>query len=187
MFPRSARFLTLVCVAFAAAGCASTGAPPGSAGTVGDDSERAAAVPPLYALLGEREALDLTSSQIAALDSIGTWLSSANGPLIDELFERGILRGDDPVLRDTDPPRIDRDGRPLLVEIGANNDAAEAAIQGILTDEQQTEVCRVFRRERRDRLSEVPRSTARLGVATGFGSPDVANYVWPWCDGDGET
>jgi hypothetical protein len=133
-------------------------------------------------LLGEREALGLTSSQIAALDSLGTWLASTNRPMLEELFDHGIRRDDDPVRREDDPPRVDRQGRPpLLEEIGANNQAAEAAIQGLLTDEQQATVCAVFTRSDKESSSSVSRSTARFGVAPGFGAPDVANYTWPWC------
>jgi hypothetical protein len=170
-------------------GCASAGETPtgGRPPSDGDSSERAAAVPPVYALLGEREAVGLTSSQIAALDSIATWLSSTNAPLIEDLFERGIRRDDDAVRREADPPRADRDGRPLIREIGANNLAAEAAIQGLLTEDQQSRVCTVFSRSGTDRLSSVPRGTARLGVAPGFGAPDVVNYRWPWCESEEDS
>src|SRR5690606_22712918 len=112
-------------------GCASAG---GQAGvgldtSLNDSAERAAAVPPVYALLGERETIGLTSAQIAALDSLAIWLATTNRPLLEELSERGVRRNDGP----TQEPGVARLGPPLLEEIGANNEAAEAAIQGLLT------------------------------------------------------
>jgi hypothetical protein len=165
-------------------GCASGNPPvdgvPGSA--VGDLSERAAAVPPIYSLLGQREALALSSDQIAALDSIGMWLESANRPLIDEVFDRGVRRDPDPILREGDPPRLSREGRPMLVDLAENNEAAEAGVGAVLTADQRGSVCALFRRLREDPRREIPHSTARLRVAPGFGAPDGGNYRWSWCE-----
>ena len=176
------RFTVACLAASGLTSCASAGGQLGTgASQTADASERAGAVPPVYALLGEREAIRLTSMQIAALDSVAIWLDSTNRPLVEELFDHGIRRDDDPIRREGDPPRVDREGHPLLAEIGANNEAAEAAIQGLLTEEQRGTVCTVFSRARKERPNTVPRSTARLGVAPGFGAPDVVNYTWPWC------
>jgi hypothetical protein len=50
--------------------------------------------PPVYALIGHRARLNLTSEQVATLDSIGQSVHQDNSPLIRRLREmRGDFRG----------------------------------------------------------------------------------------------
>jgi hypothetical protein len=135
--------------------------------------------PPVYALLGYRDQLQLTSAQIASLDSIGRSLESQNRPILDRLA--GVRRG-------VEPPRDEQEYRALVEQVYANNRAGQDAVRGVLNETQRTRTCELFRpspdeqrraeRRNNSRMQETRRS--RRGMVqdtlafTGSG-------VWTWC------
>ncbi len=123
--------------------------------------------PPVYALLGEREELRLTSEQVATIDSIGRWLHEANAPHLLTLNgapgERTVAE-EDTLLA-------------LLEEIHENNSSAGAAIEDLLNDTQEAQVCEMFaedleeERETREMRRREAHTDSIIGALT----------VWPWC------
>lgn len=79
-----------------------------------------APVPQVHGLLGERERLQLSTEQVAALDSIGAWLGS-------EARRLDLESGQ------TDAARSER--------IGTLDRRATAAVEALLTPAQRTLVC----------------------------------------------
>lgn len=125
--------------------------------------------PPVYALLGEREELRLTSEQVAAVDSIGRWLYAANAPHLQVLNgapgERTVAEEDTLIA--------------LLEAIHVNNTAAGAAIQELLNDTQEAQVCEMFAESRED---EEERDTREMRRREAFADSIMgALTVWPWC------
>lgn len=153
------------------------------------------ATPPVYALLGQRQALNLTSAQIQVLDSIGTGLQAQNSEAMRQIRE---IRGDD-VYRPRRLSQQDIDRmRPLLDQVRENNRRAQERVQATLTTEQQQRVCELFR-EGRDRRrgsgdergnrddSQRRRPNDRPGMRPGMGGGMYADSlmgpqrVWIFC------
>ncbi|HET7273983.1 MAG TPA: hypothetical protein VFI91_02320 [Longimicrobiaceae bacterium] len=159
---------TLVMMALAiSAGCSAPSAAPPDVEPVGTVLQ--VRPPPVYALLGERQELRLTSEQVAALDSIGSWLNAANAPLFLELNgEPG------------DPSVVDRATMVSLVEqIHENNTAAGEAVRDLLDDTQEGKVCEMFAIDPDD--AEEFRERRRRSARTD--SIIQSLTVWPWCGG----
>lgn len=137
--------------------------------------------PSVYALLGEREDLGLTSAQISALDSIGTWLSTANRELRDDV---GGVRRDR-----TSPDDLPEATRSALDRIRDNNAQAMRGIEATLTPDQRDSVCRM-ERERRERRAE-ERSDRPDRPQPTRGRFDVrgpgGEMLWSWCQPPAET
>ncbi|HEX8274752.1 MAG TPA: hypothetical protein VF615_19120 [Longimicrobiaceae bacterium] len=136
----------------------------------------AAAAPTVYALFGHREALALSSAQVAAIDSIGGWLQLRNEALLDSL-----RLGDD-----GRTSRLPADSADALMErIRANQRAAVDGVAAALTAEQRGRACQLFaeqrgERERRSRggrpsLARRPRGSARDTL------PGGPRARWGWC------
>ncbi len=128
--------------------------------------------PPIYSLLGFRVDLRLTSTQIAALDSIAQRVEEENRALIDEL-----QRTSEPRRRQTGALVVTRDGEPLLAAIRSNQREAGDAVGAILDEQQRTTVCRLF--ERPDRRGQEGRRTSvdSDSVQSGLQQP----VGWAWC------
>jgi Spy/CpxP family protein refolding chaperone len=140
--------------------------------------------PPIYALLGQREKLELTSAQVTALDSLGTWIATVNSPLTMQLREmRGEIRPR-PVTG-AEPQEV-AEVEPIVERIRANNRQAMEGVKAVLTPEQQTKTCELFHNQRNDardpRGARSPRANqrrpgmARDSVMTG------RSRTWEWCD-----
>lgn len=138
--------------------------------------------PPVHALLGEREALGLSSEQIDALDAVGQQVHAENHPLLLQVRELDEGRRH-PLARD----EILR----LAGRIHVNNHQAMERVRGILTERQRTDTCAA---------SASSRTTARglRTVAQGgpagplgtvgppatvlqLGSHPQHGPVWSWC------
>jgi hypothetical protein len=136
--------------------------------------------PPIYALLGHRERLELTSAQINGLDSIAVQLKEENDELIDELAERSDLARDQTALI------VSEEGQPILEEIRDNNREASEAVGRLLTSTQQTTTCDIFelgdddRRRGRDR----PRIRGADPEAADSIWRMLQSRTWPWCGAD---
>ena len=131
--------------------------------------------PPIYALIGHRDRLELSSQQINGLDSIAVALKDENDGLIDELQERSeITRNQTGLI-------VGDEGRPLLEQIRDNNREASEAVGRLLTSDQQTTTCDLFSIDR-DRPRN--RRTRVRGA-----DPEAADSIWrsleartwPWC------
>lgn len=143
--------------------------------------------PPVYALMGHRETLGLSARQVAALDSIGSWLSAADRPFLRR------LNGAAP------RPRGDTAVANAERALAGNRARAARGVEGLLTDGQRTRTCELFR-------PPPPRAAERRRPGTGpapFGGPggrggpggisrapapaagggmtDLAFFHWPWC------
>lgn len=154
--------------------------PPGGPGTVA----MTAPPPPVYALIGRREALGLSARQVAALDSIGAWVSAADRPVLRRLNEVLARR------RGTDTAVVNAE--QLLA---ANRERAAQGVHALLTTEQRTRTCELFRAPEprageRSRRAAAPiggggGSVERAGrpgsAPPGGAAMEVAFYRWPWC------
>jgi hypothetical protein len=135
--------------------------------------------PPIYALLGYRDRLELTSDQIVQLDSIATGLKTENSLLIDELEEKSSVRRNQPGLV------VGEEGKPVLESIRDNNRGAAEAVGRALTSTQQEATCDLFRLDRddRDRRRGSRRPTMR-GVDEAAADSvwrSLEARTWPWC------
>jgi hypothetical protein len=133
------RVLSLAAAALAAAACAGT-APRPEPRTLA--AYRDAQTPPVYALLGEREELALSSGQVNTIDSIAEALRERNRPLADQLRGMTGSGAGGPVRR---PRSAEEEARflPVLEEIGRNNREAMDAVGRALSDEQRGKVCQM--------------------------------------------
>lgn len=134
--------------------------------------------PPIYAVIGARSDLELTSRQVASLDSIAVAIQAMNRPLIEE------LQSVSPAAR-TGVRRVTDEGEPILDQIRANSRKASEGVHALLTEDQRTEVCTLFdRSDNGGRNSEgrrgpgappaAPRDSA-MANRPGFGPR------WYWC------
>lgn len=120
---------------------------------------------PVYALLGLREELELTSAQVVALDSIGLQLQRRNTPISQRLPAPGA--------RPTRGVQVDT---AALRQLRENRRAAATGVQEVLTEAQQTRVCEIYRRRDAQTRREVRQQpTTRGGVLL------TRPPVWPWC------
>lgn len=134
--------------------------------------------PPVYSLLGYRDRLDLTSAQVAALDSVARAVQEQNRPLVEELREQ-TQRARPQSRR----PVVTEEMQPLLERISENNRAAMAAVQEVLTPEQEATACRLAAGPS-DRPQ--PERRARGGARRGTAPADslrgtLGGRVWSWC------
>lgn len=138
----------------------------------------AAAAPTVYAVLGHRERLGLSSAQVAAIDSIGDWLQRGNAPLLDSLRLNGDGRSSLP-----------GDSADAVMErIRANQRTAVDGLAAALTAEQRARVCALFAEQRgergraeRGRRERGPRPLlARRGSARDT-LPGGPRARWGWC------
>ncbi len=134
--------------------------------------------PPIYALFGYRQQLDLTAEQISALDSIAQQLQAENSPLLRELQRNA-------------PPQ--RAGAEVMAgdsatfeQIRQNRRRAVEGVREVLTEQQQARVCELFRESPGQRQMRAERSPSRRpdartrrGVPPGEAAGE--REVWSWC------
>ena len=150
-------------------------APPGERFGGRTTHPAAAAAPTVYAVLGHREQLGLSSAQVSAIDSIGGWLQARNEPLLDSLR-----------LRDDGRSRLPRESADAVMEaIRANQRAAVDGVAAALTAEQRARVCQLFAEQRgeRGRRSRGSRpSLARRARGSARDTlPGGPRARWGWC------
>jgi hypothetical protein len=134
--------------------------------------------PPIYALLGYRERLELTTEQIVGLDSIATGLKEENDDLIEELEEKSSLTRSQTALI------VGDEGKPVLEQIRENNRGAAEAVGRLLTSEQQESTCDLFRLERDERSRRGRQQRERRGVDQAAADSiwrSLESRTWPWC------
>jgi hypothetical protein len=172
--------LTLAVAAFAMTACAaSTGLPPDAVVVTPLTLEP----PPIYSLLGYRADLELTSEQIAALDSIGQAVRDENRELIEELrrssAERRNMGG---------ALVVSEEGRPVLEAIRENQREAVNAVSRLLDETQRDRVCEL---SNRDNARNRPEASARQARSR-RGAPNLEGDAlqrpigWNWCQTPGE-
>lgn len=169
------------------------------------EAYRAAQMPSVYAVIGARERLKLTSQQVTALDSIAEAARELNRPLTDSLRSLTNSGNGGPIRQ----PRGEFQSArfiPALRRIAENNRGALAQIQAVLTPEQRTGVCTLAREQREQRYGEGGRRAGgrrggggRGGMRGGMNGGDmpVAGDTirgpggrggvggWPWCGAPG--
>ncbi len=130
--------------------------------------------PPVYALIGHRDRLQLSGEQIESLDSIAIAVEAENAPLIDSLMAQGTpTRGATGML-------VVDEGRQILEQIRENHRGAASAVGTVLTEQQQTQACDLFRLNRERRTSR-PRVRGGDPAAADSILRAMESRVWPWC------
>jgi len=134
------------------------------------------APPPVYALLGFRRELELTSLQVMVLDSIGQAVQEKNSLLVREIRARSRERQRQPGFYDIEPGAI-----PILEELRTNQRIAGEAVAELLEEEQRATVCSLFDRSREERFasrgSMAPRPSRHGEEAEAIQNP----AAWSWC------
>lgn len=154
--------------------CGSTGAPAGPPPSL--VTPTMLQPPPIYALIGHRDRLELSSQQIEGLDSIAVGLRASNDSLVDELQERAVPS------RNQMGIVVDEEGRPILEQIRDNNRGAAEAVGRLLTQTQQTEACDLFQLQGSSRSRN---TRARVRGADPSAADSIwralESRTWPWC------
>lgn len=143
--------------------------------------------PPINALFGFRERLELTSEQILQLDSISTAVKEQNNVLLEELQEKSQLTRSQTALM------VGEEARPVLDQLRNNNLQAAEAVGRVLSTEQQAVACELFdmerdenRDERRAAAEERREERERRRQRVGGMQLDTTlimmqRRIWPWC------
>jgi hypothetical protein len=134
--------------------------------------------PNVFALIGAREQLGLSGTQVVELDSIGRGWAVLNDSLQRQLREDSGDRR----------PNMER-VRPVLLRMAENNEAANLAVQQVLTDEQERGACALPMAQQRQRTGPPPPGSRRVGsrgrrgqVGPGDTVPEISmRRGWPWC------
>lgn len=133
---------------------------------------------PVYSLFGYRDRLELTSEQVESLDSIAQAVKRANDPIVDSL--RAVANARSGRGRGIIP--IDDETRPLLERVRLQNQAAADAVQDVLTEAQEAQVCTLMDQQARDRVRRLGERDAR---SSRIAAQDSALFLplrgWPWC------
>ncbi|HEX6927127.1 MAG TPA: hypothetical protein VF167_17010 [Longimicrobiaceae bacterium] len=161
----------LILLTLGLAACGTPAPPPGPGPTV--VTPTMLQPPPVYALIGHRDRLELTSQQIEQLDSIAVDLEQKNSDLIDELEERAVPT------RNRMGMVLDEEGTPILEQIRDNNRAASEAVGRLLSTTQQAEACELFSLNNRRR--ERPRIRGADEEEADSIWQMLETRVWPWC------
>ncbi|HYR07187.1 MAG TPA: hypothetical protein VEQ60_05450 [Longimicrobium sp.] len=132
-------------------------------------------VPPVRALLGERDKLSLSSEQVVALDSI-----SRETDVKDRAVGRrlGIIKGGLVPRLGLGKQQPDR----ALALVAGSHGAAMQAVQQLLRPDQRQRLCEL-QREREDKaaLREDKRSLAGHTLASSRARRSEGRRTWPWC------
>jgi Spy/CpxP family protein refolding chaperone len=130
---------------------------------------------PIYALLGFRQELNLTSQQVEALDSIAQQLQERNRGPAQRLPAPGAY-----------DPRVEIDTAAVR-EIRTNRQVAAEAVRDVLSPEQQQRVCEIYARRQtqlRDGRGAPPaarQQPRRAGQGRAAQQPVRVGPTWPWC------
>ncbi len=133
------RLLTALGI-LALAACSSSAPPPAATTT---PQQPWVPTPPVYALIGERQELNLTSAQVTTLDSIGVALAASNQPALTQIQEMQPSGG----FRRTSAADVER-ARPLIDSIRENNRRAQEGVRALLTEQQRADVCKMYAPDR---------------------------------------
>lgn len=144
---------SVMLLVLSAAACASA-AP--RAGEASVPAPAAGQVPPIPALVGERERLGLTAAQVSALDSIARAWSATDGRLYRKM---GVERGRRPV-----PVALGLHAGATREALAENTLRAVSAVERVLTPEQRRAAC------------ALPRASGR-----GWDHPTKMRHAWTWC------
>jgi len=131
--------------------------------------------PPIYALLGFRRELELSSGQIMILDSIAESVQRENVERVADLQKNSRERQRQPGFYDLLPEAV-----PLFEEIRSSYREAGEAVKELLDREQQATVCRLFDRERQSRY--VARGSALRGQRSEEIDAILNPVPWTWCE-----
>ena len=142
--------------------------------------------PPVYALIGYRDRLELTSQQVTSLDSLATSVREENSILVDSLELKAITSNRSPGVLQVNPSE-----RPLLDRIRTNNRAVVDKVAELLTPDQEKGVCELYEEDLRDMREEANRRNRtntndvwsnRVRDTRNDSSLVVRGFsVWPWC------
>lgn len=169
-------YLSVILLVASAAACAPSAPQPGPAPR---RPQLDANVPPILALLSDRERLSLTSSQVIALDSIAREWDVTNVKLNRRL---GVARGKRPVTL-----ALNREVSPTRAALAANNRRAAEAVEQVLTPAQRDAACAMPRAiGARAARHGAPRGAAFF-AGRGTARPDARRAAvrpaWHWCAG----
>jgi hypothetical protein len=177
----------MILLAASAAACAPSAPAVAPAPAPAARAERTHAdVPPVLALLSERERLSLSAGQVAALDSIARDWDVAN----EKLHRRvGVARGNRPPAFAL---ALRPGAKPALSAIAENNRRAAEAVRQVLTPEQRQAVCALSSPARTIVLEREGGKAARLTRTLGLRTDGVRGSSasaararttppWPWC------
>ncbi len=139
--------------------------------------------PPVYALLGYRQEIGLTSEQVTALDSIAEAVRRENAPLVQQLRQQNPARA-----QQRGFILVDSAAQPALNQLRENNRRASAAVGEVLSPEQRTTACRVLTQSQRDRMARrgaQQQQQTRQRVGGNVVQADTAwtrgGAGWAWC------
>jgi hypothetical protein len=135
--------------------------------------------PPIYALLGFRRDLELSSEQVAALDSIAQAAQEEIRPLVRELQDHGRERPRQPGTID-----VGTAGQPVLEEIREKQRRTVEAVAEVLSEQQRETVCRLFDRSRTGSRAQ-PRGSAGAAHDDAQSRGMPVPVGWHWCSGSG--
>lgn len=127
--------------------------------------------PPIYALFGYREQLELTSEQISTLDSIARAAQIENDTVLARIRQRAEEREEEIDLT-------------LLSQLTDVNLRTAERVGEVLTEEQRARVCELFEETRRERAEAAarPRRTDRRSSREDTPVLQHAIRTWPWCE-----
>ncbi len=167
-------YLSVFLLVASAAACAPSAPQPGPA------PRRApldADVPPILALLSDRERLSLTSSQVIAIDSIARDWDVHNVKLNRRLR---VARGKRPVTMALKP-----EASPTRAALAANNRRAAEAVEQVLTPSQREAACAMPRATgaRAARSGGAKASSTGRGAARPDARRAAVRPAWHWCAG----
>jgi hypothetical protein len=156
--------------------------PPPAASAPGAGLDLQLEPPPVHALIGHRQQLQLSSEQIDKLDAIGQDVHAENHPLLTQLNSMEPNSGN---------PVFQREVLTLASRIHVNNVQAVERVRNLLTDEQRERACGLFngrgtvRGLRTVESSDVAsRGMHRTSSIVGVGAQRSTGAVWSWCEED---
>jgi len=163
---------------------------------------RGAQMPSVYGLIGARERLKLTSTQVTMLDSIAEAVREQNRPFADSLA-RFTRSGNGGPIRMPSNDAQRRDFIVILQRMGENTHRGVEAVQSVLNAEQRAGACalaaeerseRFGRREGRGGMGGEGRGGGGRGGMVGYGGRRAPGMMgdsiggrgmgfggWPWC------
>ncbi len=169
----------------ALAACSSSAPPPAATAA---PQQPWVPTPPVYALIGERQELSLTSAQVTALDSIGVALAASNQPALTQIQAMQPSGG----FRRTSAADVER-ARPLIDSIRENNRRAQEGVRVLLTEQQRADVCKMYAPDRAEqRRRESAQRQARQEPRGRFAADTVMmasmfSGPWNWCGRQGAS
>lgn len=139
--------------------------------------------PPVVALIGYRQSLDLSTEQVNALDSIGRWIAAENDTLADELRASGAAddRGSSARARRA-ARRLPRN-RLVAQRIRENHLQAADGVGDLLDENQKRRACELFETRSSGQMISIEGNPTVPGSSGGVRRVGGGQRVtpWPWC------